>query len=140
VSVRAREPGLEPSPDATVTQLTAQLGVQAATLAGREIALAKAELRATARQAVRGGIPLLAAALLGGSAWLVLLAAAILGISEALPAWAAALIVAALLGTLGGALALFGGRRLDRIQPGLPLTTESLRQSVREITHRARRS
>lgn len=128
------------STDATVAQLTAQLGVQAATLAGREIALAKAELRASARQAVRGGVPLLAAALLGGSAWLVLLAAAILGISVALPAWAAALIVAAVLGAAGGALALFGGSRLDRIPAGLPLTAESLRQSLREITHRARRS
>jgi hypothetical protein len=130
----------ETSTDASVAQLTAQLGVQAATLAGREIALAKAELRASARQAVRGGIPLLAAALLGGSAWLALLAAAIIGVSVAVPPWAAALVVAAFLGLLAGALAVFGGSRLDRIPAGLPLTAESIRQSVRELTHRARRS
>lgn len=126
-------------PQPTVGTLSAQAGVQAAALLGQEAALAKAELRASARQAVRGGIPLTAAALLGGSAWLAALAAAILGLSVALPPWAAALIITAGLGAAGGVLAMIGGRRLGRVSPGLPLTTESLRQAMRELAQRARR-
>ena len=125
-------------PEPTVSRLSAQAGVQAAALLGQEMALAKAELRASARQAVRGGIPLTAAALLGGSAWLAALAAAILGLSVALPPWAAALIIAAGLGAIGGVLAIVGGRRLGRMSPGLPLTAESLRQAAHELAQRAR--
>lgn len=123
--------------DASAGTLAAQLGVQTAALLGQEAALAKAELRATARQATRGGIPLLAAAMLGGSAWLAGLAAAILGISAALPAWAAALIIAAALTAPAGVLAVVGGRRLARMNPRLPLTTGSVRQAMHEVLHRA---
>ena len=126
-------------PAPTVGTLSAQAGVQAAALLGQEAALARAELRATARQAVRGGIPLTAAAVLGGSAWLTGLAAAILGLSVALPAWAAALIIAAGLGAIGGVLAIVGGRRLGQVNPGLPITAESLRQAMHELAQRARR-
>jgi len=125
--------------DQGVGALAAQFGVQAAALAGQEVALAKAELRATARQAVRGGIPLTVAAVLGASAWLTGLAAAVLGVSEALPPWAAALVITAGLAALSGVLALLGGRRLARINPGLPLTAESIRQALRELRPGARR-
>jgi hypothetical protein len=119
--------------------LSAELGVQAAAFLGQEVALAKAELRANARQAVRGSIPLAAAAVLGGSAWLAALAAAVLGISVALPAWAAALIIAAGLAAAGGLLALLAGRRLARVPAGLPLTAETLRQGMHDVAHRALR-
>lgn len=136
VSDRARVSRAEPS----VGMLAAQLGVQMGALAGQEVALAKAELRASARRAVSGGIPLAAAGLLGASAWLAALAAAILAVGVAVPLWAAALIVMALLGMLAGGLAAFGGRRLARMRPGLPLTAESIREGMHEITQRAKQS
>ena len=134
------EPSVGARPEPSVGTLAAQLGVQMGALAGQEVALAKAELRANARHAVAGGVPLAAAAVLGGSAWLAALAAAILAVGVAVPLWAAALVVMALLGMLAGGLAAFGGRRLNRMKPGMPLTAESIRQGMREIARRAQRS
>jgi Putative Actinobacterial Holin-X, holin superfamily III len=119
-------------------RLAVQLGVQAAALVGQEIALAHAELRATGRQAVKGGLAVAGAAAVGATAWLAGVAAAIIGISEALPSWAAALIVATALALLGGVLAVTGGRRLSRVPRGLPLTTTSIRQGLHEIAQRAK--
>lgn len=135
VSEQAQVSRAEPS----VGMLAAQLGVQMGALVGQEVALAKAELRASARRAVRGGVPLTAAAVLGVSAWLAALAAAILAVSVAVPAWAAALVVMVLLGTLAGGFAMFGGRRLARVKPGLPQTTESIREGMHQVARRAHR-
>jgi hypothetical protein len=83
-------------------ELTAQLGEQLSRLLKDEIALARAELFASARQAVLGGGLLATAAVLGLGAWGALVAAAIAGIAEGLPVWASALIIAAALAGLAG--------------------------------------
>lgn len=123
-----------------VGQLAAELAVQAAALLGQETALARAELRMTARQAVGGGILLAAAVALGGSAWLACLAAVILSIGVALPWWAAALITGGGLAALGGALAALAVRRLSRVPRGLPVATESLREDLRELQSAVRQA
>ena len=120
-------------------ELAAQFVVQVAGLLGQEIALARAELRAKARQFGTGTALFSVAAVLGLTAWLTVVAGAVAGISVALPVWAAALIVGGALGLLAsGALAL-GGRRLSRAYPPLPLTTSSIRSDLAEIRERASR-
>lgn len=132
------EPQAPPRPP-TTRELAAQAAVQAAGLVGQEIALAKAELLARARQAGVGVSMLVAAGLLGASAWLVLLAAAIAGIAVALPVWASALIMGGALAMLAGGIGLIASRRLARQVPPLPLTTESIRRDLAEIRDRASR-
>ena len=135
----SEEPGAAPGRP-PVGQLLAQLAVQAAALLGQEAALARAELRITARQAVGGGILLTAAAVAGGSAWLAFLAAVILGIGVALPWWAAALITGGGLAALGGALAILAIRRLSRVPRGLPVAAGSLREDLRELQSAVRQA
>lgn len=135
----SEEPGAAPGRPA-VGQLVAQLAVRAAALLGQEAALARAELRITARQAVGGGVLLTAAAVAGGSAWLAFLAAVILGIGVALPWWAAALITGGGLAALGGVLAALAVRRLSRVPRGLPVATGSLREDLRELQSAVRQS
>ena len=135
----SKEPGAAPGCPAA-GQLIVQLAAQAAALLGQEAALARAELRITARQAVGGGILLTAAAVAAGSAWLAFLAAVILGIGVALPWWAAALITGGGLATLGGALAALAVRRLSRVPRGLPVAAGSLREDLRELQSAVRQA
>ena len=131
-----RQPRSLPS-EPTTRDLAAQVLVQGAGLLGQEVALAKAELGAKARQAGMGAAMLAAAGLLGLTSWLVLVAAAVAAVALALPVWAAALIVFAALAAPAGGIALLAGRRLSRFTPPLELTTESLRRDLHEIRERA---
>ena len=59
----------------------------------------------------------------------------ILVLAEAMPAWAAALVVIALYGTVAAALVLFGRKRWQRAQPLVPTTeiqqtVENVRQTI----------
>ncbi|MBO0776491.1 MAG: phage holin family protein [Actinobacteria bacterium] len=134
-----REESQAPRREPTTRELAAQVAVQGAGLLGQELALAKAELVARARQAGVGATMLAVAGLLGGSAWLILLAAAVAGVAVALPVWASALIIGGALAALAGSIALIAGRRLARTNPPLPLTTDSLRRDVAEIRGRISR-
>jgi Putative Actinobacterial Holin-X, holin superfamily III len=120
------------------SRLAAQVLVQGAELVGEEVALARAELRANARPAVRGGLLLGAGAVAAGVGGLTLLATVISAISLALPVWAATLIVGGALAALGGALAAAGRKRLTRVIPGLPMTSQSIREDLRELREAAR--
>jgi hypothetical protein len=119
-------------------ELTVQLGEQLGRLVKDEIALAKAELFASARQSVLGGELLSAAAVIGLGSWLAMVAAAIAGIAAGLPIWAAALIVGGALGALAGFLALLGARRLGRGMPPLKLTIDSMRDEMNDLATRVR--
>jgi len=112
----------------TTRELTAQLGGQLSRLLREEAALAKAEMYASARKSVLGGSLLTAAAVTGGTCWLVMVAAAIAGIATGLPVWAAALIVGGALGAAAAALALIGVRRLPRKPAPLQMTIGSIRE------------
>jgi Putative Actinobacterial Holin-X, holin superfamily III len=120
-------------------ELASQFVVQVAGLLGQEVALARAELRAKARNMGTGSALFSVAALLGLSAWLALVAGAIAGIAVGLPVWAAALIVGGALGMLATAVLALAGRRLSRAFPPLPLTTDSIRRDLAEIRERAAR-
>jgi Putative Actinobacterial Holin-X, holin superfamily III len=115
-------------------ELTLHLGEQLTALFRQELALARAELFASARQATVGGGMLAGAAIIGFGAWLAAVAAAIAGIAEGLPVWASALIVAGVLGTLAGGLAMLGRSRLARGTPPLAMTAASVRHELAELT------
>lgn len=120
----------------SIHQLTAELGRQLSQLLRDEVALARAEIFARARQAVTGGGLLATAALLGLTGWLVLVAAAVAGIAVVLPVWAAALIIGGFLVLVAGALALQGRRRLRSVPP-LTLTAQSIRRDVAVVKEKA---
>ena len=127
--------------DLTTRELTAQLGDQLARLMKDEVALAKAELFASARQSVLGGGMLTAAVIAGLTGWLAMVAAAIAGIAAGLPVWAAALVIGGALAVGAGGLALLGVRRLAHGMPPLRMTAESIRAEVGDLaaTVRVRR-
>lgn len=127
------------APEPTAREMGALLLTQFATLLGREIALARAELVAHARQFSLGGLALLTGALLGLSGWLVLLGAAVAGIAYALPVWLAAVIVGGALCLLAGGAILWATRRLAGAGQPLPMTTESIRQDLQAIRDGAHR-
>lgn len=124
--------------DMTTRELTVQLGDQLSRLVNEEIALAKAELFASARQSVLGGGMLGAATVAGLTCWLVMVAAAVAGIAAGLPVWAAALIVGGALGATAGLLALLGMRRLARGTPPLKMTIGSIRDQLNDLATRMR--
>ena len=55
----------------------------------------------------------------------------ILALAEAMPAWAAALVVLALYGTVAAALVLFGRKRWQRAQPLVPAT--EIKQTIENV-------
>jgi hypothetical protein len=122
----------------TTRELTAQLGDQLTRLVRDEIALARAELFAAARQAALSGGMLTAAMVAGLTCWLAMVTAAIAGIAAGLPIWASALIVGGVSGVSAGLLALLGVRRLRRGNPPLQLTVGSIREELTDLATRAR--
>lgn len=126
------------SKEMSARELTVQLGEQLGRLIKDEVALAKAELFANARQSMLGGELLSAAAIVGLGSWLAMVAAAIAGIAVGLPVWAAALIVGGALGALAGFLALLGARRLNRGMPPLKLTIDSVRDELTDLAAKVR--
>jgi hypothetical protein len=102
----------------TLGQLVAQASEDLTSLVRAEIALAKAELRADARNAALGG------GLLGAAGYLGLLASitAVITVAYALVAaglraWLAFLIVTVALLLVAGILALVGRSRFKRLRP-----------------------
>lgn len=120
----------------SLSELISSLTEQMTTLVRAEMALARAELFANARQAFLGGGLLTGAAVVGFTAWLAMVAAGIAGIAEGLPVWAGALIIGGALGALAGVLALIGKERLARGMTPLPMTTDTVRKDLHELTSR----
>ena len=121
-------------------QLVKDLTEQASTLVHKElelvkleltenVELAKAELMAKGRQAGVGGAALAGAAVAGLLALGALTAFLVLALDGALPAWAAALVVAAVWALVAVPLALFGRERIRDIGSPVPQRTV---QSVKE--------
>ena len=102
----------------TLGQLVAQASDDLTSLVRAEIALAKAELRADARNAALGGGLLGAAGYLGllGSITAVVTVAYAL-VAAGLRAWLAFLIVTVALLLVAGILALVGRSRFKRLRP-----------------------
>ena len=118
-----------PASDASLADLVKQLSEQTSRLARQEVELAKAELGAKGKQAGIGAGMFGGAGALGFYAFGAVVAAAVLGLATAVSAWLAALIVAAVLGIVAGALALQGRRRVQQATPPVP---EQAAESVNE--------
>lgn len=111
----------------TTPELAVQLGDQMTRLVRSEVALARAELFATARRGVLGGMMLSGAGLAGVYGGVALVAVVIAAIATGLPLWAAALVTGVALLACAGGLALLGARRLARATPPLKVTVDSIR-------------
>lgn len=122
--------------DLSARELAVRLGGQLSALIREELALARAELFASARQAFLGGVLLATAAVLGLTGWLVLVAAAIAGLAGTLPLWASALVIGGALVVIAGALAMLGSARLAKGTPPLSMTAASVRKDIGELTRR----
>jgi len=125
--------------DQSMADLVRQASEQTAALVRQEIRLAQVELREKGKQAGLG------AGLFGGGGLLALYGlgalvfAAILALALAVPAWAAALIVAALLFTVAGVMALTGKKQIDQATPPVPeQAIASTRRDVDEVKQRGR--
>jgi hypothetical protein len=70
----------------------------------------------------------------------VMITAAVLGLAEVVPAWASALIVAAVLFVIAAVLAVIGRSQVHRAVPPVPeQAVESTRQDVQAVKESARR-
>jgi hypothetical protein len=130
----ARSGGVPSSRNATADErslgeLVKQLSDQTATLARKEVELAKTEMALKARRVGVGAGAFGAAGLMGVLALGSLTAAAILALATALEPWLAALIVAVTYAAIAGALALIGR---SRVQEGTPPVPEEAVESVKE--------
>jgi hypothetical protein len=97
-------------------------------LVRQELGLFKAELQEKLSKAGIGAALVGAGALIAYSGWLFLLLAAVYALALVVPAWAAALIVGALVLGIGGVLALIGKSRMRADA----LTPERSMRSLRE--------
>lgn len=128
-----------PDGELTTAELTTRLGSELSRLVRSEIALAKAELTASTRQMMLGGMLFSGAAVTAMYGLGVLIAAAVAAIALRLPVWAAALIVGGALMALAGLLAMLGRRRLKRGTPPISAAVGTVREDITEITSRLHR-
>ncbi len=109
-------------------------------LARQEVELAKAELAEKAKHAGIGAGAFGGAGLVALFGVGTLVAAAVLGLAEVLPAWASALIVAAVLLLVAGAMALVGRSQIKQATPPVPSqavdSTKHDVEAVKESAHR----
>jgi uncharacterized membrane protein YqjE len=95
-----------------------------------EVRLAKFELREEASRAKAAGVLLGAGGVTAGFAVLFLLVAAVYALSLVVPNWAAALIVAAVLGIAAAVILSAGMQRVRRVHPAPERTVETLKENV----------
>jgi uncharacterized membrane protein YqjE len=124
----------------SVAELVQQVSQQTATLVRQEIRLAQVELQQKGKRAGIG------AGMFGGSGIVALfavgalIAALIALLATAVDTWVAALIVAAALGLVAGALALLGKKQIQQATPPTPeRAVESVRDDLDEVKARASR-
>jgi uncharacterized membrane protein YqjE len=124
--------------DASIGELVSQLSQQTSRLVRDELALAKAELKDSARHAGMGAGLLAAAVTLGRFAFAVLVATAVIALDLVLPLWLAALIVGLVLAAAAGGAALAGKKQVEEVAPVADRTVETTKQDVQEIKEAAR--
>ena len=107
-------------PDQPLGVIVHRLSEQIPELIRSELRLARAELTEKGKAAGLGAGLFSAAGLLGLFAFGTLIAAAVLALDTALPAWAAALIVAAVLLMGAGIVALVGKKEVAGATPAAP--------------------
>jgi hypothetical protein len=106
--------------EASTAQLVSQLAAESSQLIRDEIALAKAEMTERAKDVGIGAGLFGAAGVLAWFGFGTLVATAVLALDLVLPAWAAALIVAAVLFAAAGVAALRGRKNIAEGSPPVP--------------------
>lgn len=119
------------SHEASTAELLSQLGDQVTRLVRDELRLAQLELQRKAKRLGLGLGMAGAGAMLGFFAMASGVCAAIAAIALVLPVWAAALIIMAILGGLGGMLALTGRKQAQRGSP--PIPSQAIAETRRDI-------
>jgi hypothetical protein len=129
--------GLE---SASTIQLVNRAVEQTTLIIRQEIALAKAEFAQKAKRAVLGVVVSAAAAATAFVALLCGVGAAVAGLAGVRPAWAAALVMAAVLALGAGAGAMVAVRAFAKATPSTPPDVlASIRADVAEIKEHSRR-
>jgi len=127
-----------PATEASIAELVKQLSEQTSRLARQEVELAKAELAVKGKRAGIGAGMFGGAAMFGFYALGALIATAILALATAVAAWAAALIVTAVVGAIAGLLALQGKSKVQQATPPVPeQASESVKEDVQWAKTRA---
>ncbi|MBK3564834.1 phage holin family protein [Streptomyces sp. MBT62] len=123
-----------------VGELVQRASHQLTELIRGEMRLARAEMTEKGRRYGKGGGLFGGAGLAGFLALEALAAAAIAALAVPLPVWAAALIVAAVLGLVAGVLALTGKKQVRQAAPPVPeQTVDSVKADVTEIKESVKR-
>ncbi|MEO6882180.1 MAG: phage holin family protein [Mycobacteriaceae bacterium] len=124
--------------DPSVGQLLSRLSEQTSRLVRDEIALAKSELRDSAKHAGIGAGLLAGAAVLALFGAGVVVTTAIVALDLVLPLWLSALIVAVVLLAAAGLAAVMGRGQLKKAPPSPELAASFKRDidDVKEATHR----
>lgn len=122
--------------DRTVPELVGRLGGQVSELVGKEMALARAELREELSKGVTATASLSGAALAALFGSLFLSSAAAWGLSEVMAPGFAFLIVGGAYMLVAGVLALVGRRKLAAVDPVPHETLDSLKEDAQWATNR----
>jgi hypothetical protein len=126
--------------DRSTAELISEVTRLVPQLARQEVELAKTELVEKGKHAGIGVGVFSGAGLVALFGVGTLVAAAVLGLAEALPAWASALIVAAVLLVIAGVLALIGKSQVSKATPAAPThAVRSTKQDVETLKESAHR-
>ncbi|MER5888864.1 phage holin family protein [Streptomyces sp. NPDC001941] len=121
-------------------ELVQRASQQLTELVRGELRLAQAEMKEKGKRYGKGGGLFGGAGVVGFLTLQALVAGAIAGLAVPLPVWAAALIVAAVLGVITAVMALVGRKEVGRATPAAPAETiESVKADVAEIKRSAHR-
>lgn len=123
-----------------VSELVQRASEQLTELVRGELRLAQAELRQKGKRYGKGGGLVGGAGVVGFLMLQALVAAAIAALAVVLPVWAAASIVAGLLGVIAAVMALSGKKQVGRAgSPAPEQTIENVKADVARIKESARR-
>jgi hypothetical protein len=122
------------TPERTLGQLVADATNDMSSIARSEIALAKAEITADAKQAGKGAGMFAGAGVMGFLGVVLLLFAVVYGLVAAgLPVWLSFLIVAVVLFVVAGILALVGKKAVNKVQGKPERTIVTTQETIAAI-------
>lgn len=119
--------------DKSLGELFADLTRESSTLVRQELALAKAEMSQKAVSVGKDVGLVAAGGFLAYAAFLTLIAALVLLVAQFMLPWVAALLVAVVLGVVGGVLAMKGLGNLKKVDPLPRQTIETLKDDAQAL-------
>ncbi|WP_369699686.1 phage holin family protein [Nesterenkonia sp. Act20] len=128
----------ERSTEPSIAELMTRLSEQSSRLIRDELKLAQAELTSKAKRGGIGAGYLGAGGILAWFGFGALIATAILGLAVVLPAWAAGLIVTAVLFIGAAIAALLGKKKVKDLSPVPERTVTNVNRDVAELKEHAR--